>query len=351
MKVILVGATDFVGREVLTQCLRNPDISHITIISRTRIAEADEHSWMRVETLILDDYNSYNELVHNLKNSGIRYDACIWCVPVRDSLIDDSDRVIPHQYCIPFALALSSLSTYSHPVRFIYLSMDGATTAPAFSTSRPSSSSSASSMQSLHTRSITSTHSQLELALSELAFHNPFFTVYTFRPGNIAASINSTQKTSKPRARRAHSLLSLLGHKSIQTPSFIPVQHLAALMIGIAGDGFGQANEGQQEQQSARKNRTSFFNDLNLDFPIQEQLPRREEGFYFDAEDCLEIGKIYWLAGGKTRWVPKRTPSPELPCGMEASSPPSRSSSRSSSIMGRRRTLRLISRATAYMSE
>jgi hypothetical protein len=273
------------------------------------------------------------------------------CVPVRDTLIDDSDKVITHQYCIPFALALSRLSTYSHPVRFIYLSTDGATSIPTFSTSRPSSSSSASSMQSLHTKSITSTHSQLELALSEIAFHNPFFTVYTFRPGNVAASLNLVHRKTTTRTRRAQSLLSLLGHKGNTIPPFIPVQHLAALMIGIAGDGFGQVAERQQEQEAKRSNRTSFFNDLNLDFPIQELLPRREEGFYFDAEDCMEIGKIYWLAGGKTRWVPRRTPSPEMTCAMEASSPPSRSPSRSESILGRRRTRRFISRATAYMSE
>lgn len=214
---------------------------------------------------------------------------------------------------------------------------------PTFSTARPSSSSSSCSMETHHTKSITATHSQLELALSEIAFHNPYFTVYTFRPGQIAASPLLAQRT---RARRTQSLLSLLGINN--TPHFIPVQHLAALMIGIAGDGFGQAAEIQQESQAARRtNRQSYFVDLNLDFPIQQEMPRREEGFYFDEEDCLEIGKIYWLIGGKTRWVAKKTMTQEVPCGVEASSP----ASRSESMLGRRRTRRLISRAAAYMSE
>lgn len=76
MKVILVGATDFVGREVLNQCIRNPDISHITVISRTRIL--NEFGGKRLKTLLLDNYNSYDELIRDLKGSGIRYDACLW---------------------------------------------------------------------------------------------------------------------------------------------------------------------------------------------------------------------------------------------------------------------------------
>jgi uncharacterized protein YbjT (DUF2867 family) len=71
MKVILAGATGFIGREVLDQCLKNASISAIVAISRSELQIVDP----KLKVINIDDFLVYPEsLLEHIKNA----DACIW---------------------------------------------------------------------------------------------------------------------------------------------------------------------------------------------------------------------------------------------------------------------------------
>lgn len=73
MQVILTGSTGFIGKEVLDQCLRNPEITSIIALSRRDLPE--EITNPKLSVIIVKDFNSYpDSILDQLKNA----DACIW---------------------------------------------------------------------------------------------------------------------------------------------------------------------------------------------------------------------------------------------------------------------------------
>lgn len=73
MKVILLGSTGFIGKEVLKTCLMNSAITSIVALSRRHLPEADAHPKLTV--LMVEDFNSYPDTVlQQLKDA----EACIW---------------------------------------------------------------------------------------------------------------------------------------------------------------------------------------------------------------------------------------------------------------------------------
>lgn len=73
MQVILTGSTGYIGKEVLTQCLGNPEITSIIALSRRDLPEEFKNSKLTI--LIIKDFNSYPEsILEKLKDA----DACIW---------------------------------------------------------------------------------------------------------------------------------------------------------------------------------------------------------------------------------------------------------------------------------
>ncbi len=76
MKVLLSGATGFVGTEVLTQALLHPRITSVIALSRKPLpAPFDTNA--KVQTVIVEDFESYSpSVLSQLK--GV--DACIWYV-------------------------------------------------------------------------------------------------------------------------------------------------------------------------------------------------------------------------------------------------------------------------------
>jgi uncharacterized protein YbjT (DUF2867 family) len=73
MKVILLGSTGYIGKEVLNQCLENPAITSIIALSRRDLPEAVAHSKLAV--VIIKDFKLYPDSVsEQLKGA----DACIW---------------------------------------------------------------------------------------------------------------------------------------------------------------------------------------------------------------------------------------------------------------------------------
>lgn len=70
MKVILIGSTGFVGREVLDQCLAHPAITSVVALSRRELPPHD-----KLKVVVTEDFLSYPESVRDAIKGA---DACIW---------------------------------------------------------------------------------------------------------------------------------------------------------------------------------------------------------------------------------------------------------------------------------
>jgi hypothetical protein len=74
MKVILTGVTGFIGGEVLSHCLLNPEITSIITLSRRKLPSSLTQN-PKLESTVLEDFNAYpNSVIEKLYGA----DACIW---------------------------------------------------------------------------------------------------------------------------------------------------------------------------------------------------------------------------------------------------------------------------------
>ena len=73
MKVILTGATGFIGREVLQQCLAHPSITSLVVLTRRKLP--DDVSSPQLQTIVHDNFLSYPDSVLSQLSGA---DACIW---------------------------------------------------------------------------------------------------------------------------------------------------------------------------------------------------------------------------------------------------------------------------------
>jgi hypothetical protein len=75
MKVILLGSTGFVGKEVFNQCLKNPDITSLIALSRRDLPLPEAAANSKLTVVIVKDFKAYSDSVlEQLKGA----DACIW---------------------------------------------------------------------------------------------------------------------------------------------------------------------------------------------------------------------------------------------------------------------------------
>lgn len=73
MKVVITGATGFIGHEVLKQCIEHPRVTSIVVLSRRHPPRPVESP--KVEVVILDDFLEYSEsTISRIRGA----DACIW---------------------------------------------------------------------------------------------------------------------------------------------------------------------------------------------------------------------------------------------------------------------------------
>jgi len=77
MKLIVAGATAFVGSEVIHQSLRRPDITTVMALSRTPLPPQDSVSEAKLRNVIINDYGDYPDSV---KKEFSGAETCIWYV-------------------------------------------------------------------------------------------------------------------------------------------------------------------------------------------------------------------------------------------------------------------------------
>ncbi|KAL9091039.1 MAG: hypothetical protein Q9159_001665 [Coniocarpon cinnabarinum] len=119
MKVILSGATGYIGGQVLTNCLNHPSITTAVILTRRNPGDIAKHSKAKLVTV--SDFTSYDEsTIKELQDA----DAAIWCIGTNygDERID-----------VDFPLAfLNAIKRFRTPASlpFRYVQLGGAFTEP-----------------------------------------------------------------------------------------------------------------------------------------------------------------------------------------------------------------------------
>ncbi|MER8235981.1 NAD-dependent epimerase/dehydratase family protein [Streptomyces sp. NPDC094049] len=121
MRVLLFGATGMVGRGVLRECLRSPEISRVLVVGRTPTGLA--HPKLRELT--------HPDLAELMNRPGIEdelsgYDACFYCLGVSSAgLNPETYQRITHDLTLTVARVLADASP---GLTFVYVSGQGTDT-------------------------------------------------------------------------------------------------------------------------------------------------------------------------------------------------------------------------------
>ena len=164
MRIVLTGATGFVGSAVLDHLLARPGVARVTCLTRRPVPRGDDP---RVDAVTVDDFTHY---APSVLDDLAAHDACIWTLGGKDS--DVADPVAYERITHTFTLALArGLAERAAAFRFCYLSGLGAD--PSESARLP--------WQRL-TRHLKG---RTEKDLRALAATHPAFRVHCFRPAGI----------------------------------------------------------------------------------------------------------------------------------------------------------------------
>jgi nucleoside-diphosphate-sugar epimerase len=191
MKIILTGATGFVGNETLTQLIKDPSIERVTCLTRRELKTQSE----KIHTVILKDFTSYDsKLAAELAN----HNGCIWTLGGKTSDLGTEEfEKITTTFTLSLANAIAQNATSSF--RFCYLSGMGAD--PTETTRLPWE------KLTRHMKGRT------ERLLEEVTLKRGFFHATAFRPAGILP-------------KRIHPVASLL-----LSPIAIGVERLSRSMI------------------------------------------------------------------------------------------------------------------------
>ncbi|KAK3936723.1 hypothetical protein QBC46DRAFT_394324 [Diplogelasinospora grovesii] len=128
MKLIVAGATGYVGSEVVRQALRRRDITSVVALARrpVEILDTVEGDVGKLKSVVIKDYDDYPEKV---KKEFEGADGCIWTVAITPSKsrslpFDEVKRVC--QDCTMSGLdalySAAAVDKREEPFRFIYMS-------------------------------------------------------------------------------------------------------------------------------------------------------------------------------------------------------------------------------------
>lgn len=199
IKVIITGATGMVGEGVLFECLQNPNVSEILIISRRHY----DLQHPKLRELIVPDFFSLQ--LYSSRISG--YDACYFCAGISSvGMKEDKYRHITYDTTLAFAKALLAVNT---GMVFTYVS--------------GSHTDSSEKGRVMWARVKGKTENDL-LKL-------PFKAVYNFRPGGMLPF--DGQKNWKTSYRVIVKLLKALAPKIVVT-----MHQLGAAMVNVTLHGY-----------------------------------------------------------------------------------------------------------------
>src|SRR5687768_14247382 len=112
MKVIITGATGMVGEGILFECLQNPKVSEVLVISRRHYELQDP----KLRELIVPDFFQLEKFADEIKG----YDACFFCAGISSvGMKEDKYTRITYDTTIAFAKALL---TVNNNMVFTYVS-------------------------------------------------------------------------------------------------------------------------------------------------------------------------------------------------------------------------------------
>lgn len=115
MKIVLTGATGFVGSEVLRQALNDSSIEQIIVLTRRSIGISNP----RLNEIILQDFLDYSSIADHLK-----VDACIWCLGVSQTAVSKEEYI---KITLDYTMAGARAMLAANPqMRFCFLSGRGA---------------------------------------------------------------------------------------------------------------------------------------------------------------------------------------------------------------------------------
>jgi uncharacterized protein YbjT (DUF2867 family) len=115
MKVLIFGATGMVGRGVLFECLRDPEVELTLTIGRSPSGLHDS----KLREIIHSDLLNYSGMEESLTRPG----ACFFCLGVTSSGMTEPDyKRITYDYTVAAAEALSRLNP---GMKFLYVSGSG----------------------------------------------------------------------------------------------------------------------------------------------------------------------------------------------------------------------------------
>lgn len=171
MKIVLTGATGFVGSHVLDRLLADPEVTGVTCLTRRHLPREDP----KLTSVVHDDFTRYGD---DLMTRLADHSACIWTLGGKES--DAADPVqyerVTHTFTLNFAHAMAAAAT--GPFTFCYLSGMGAD--PTESTRLP------------WERTTRHLKGRTEKDLVRLAREHDTFTVHCFRPGGILPATTGT---------------------------------------------------------------------------------------------------------------------------------------------------------------
>lgn len=199
MKIILTGATGFVGEGILLECLQNPQVTEVLMVNR-KPSRLTDH---KLKELIVSDFCKSETFTEQLTG----YDACFYCAGISSVGMSEKDYThITYDTTIAFA---KTLLKANKEITFCFIS--------------GSHTDSSESGKLMWAR----VKGKTENALMQL----PFSKEYNFRPGGMIPSAG--QQNAKALYKFIVKLIGLLSPKRVVT-----LKELATAMINAVAKGY-----------------------------------------------------------------------------------------------------------------